>query len=85
MLLECDDPQISFYVRNFLVDYFSVSELTKEFFKINLPEGKDPLYIHHDNISRIWYCNQSVTNEKIHYDLKGKKRCLKVISYNCKF
>ena len=70
----------SYYVRNFLVDYFSVSDLTKEFFKINLPEGKDPLYIHHKNISRIWYWNQSVTNEKIPYGLKGKKHCLKVIS-----
>ena len=79
ILFECDNPQITYYVRNFLVDYFSVSDLTKEFLKINLPEGKDPLYIHHDNISRIWYWNQLVTNEKIHYDLKGKKHCLKVI------
>ena len=32
MLLECGDPQISFYIRNFLVDYFSVHDLTKKFF-----------------------------------------------------
>ena len=85
MLLECGDPQISFYIRNFLVDYFSVHDLTKEFFKFNVPEGKEPLHIYDEKISKIWYCNQTVTNEKVHYNLKGKKRCLKVISYNCNF
>ena len=83
VLLQCDNPQISSYVRNFRSDYFLASNQIKEFFKFNVPEGKDPLYIYDEKISKTWHCNQTVTKEKTFYDLKGKKHCLKVISYNC--
>ena len=38
ILLNCDDFQISCYVKNFLVGYFNLNDLTKEFFKIDISE-----------------------------------------------
>ena len=79
ILLNCDDFQIARYVKNFLVDYFNLNGLTKEFFKIDISEEvqkkRNPLYVYDEKIKKIWQYNQSCTNEKIQYDFKGQKRC----------
>ena len=67
-MLNCSDFQIEHFVRNFLVDYFNVNDLTKEFFKMDISEEvqkKNPLYIYSGKIQKIWHYEQSSTNEKI--------------------
>ena len=78
ILLNCGIFQIERYVRNYLVDYFNMNELTKKYFKMNIPEEmqqKNPLYIYDGKIKEIFHYNQSCTNEKIQYEFKGNKRC----------
>ena len=59
ILLNCGDFQIERYVRNFLVDYFSVNDLTKQFFKMDIFEEmqkkkkKNPLYLYDGKIKNI--------------------------------
>ena len=68
ILLNCSDFQIEHFGRNFLVDYFNVNDLTKEFFKMDISEEvqkKNPLYIYSGKIQKIWHYEQSSTNEKI--------------------
>ena len=53
ILLNCSDFQIKHFVRNFLVDYFNVNDLTKEFFKMDISEEvqkKNSLYIYSGKI-----------------------------------
>ena len=78
ILLNCGDFQIERYVRNFLVDYFNMNDLTKECFKMDISEEmqkKNSLYIYSGKIKKIFHYNQSCTNEKIQYDFKGHKHC----------
>ena len=53
ILLNCGDFQIERYVGNFLVDYFGVNDLTKQFFKMDISEEvqKNP-FVH------LWWKNK---------------------------
>ena len=78
ILLNCGDFQIAKYVKNFLVDYFSVNYLTKQFFKLNIADkvqDKNPLYVCDGKIKKIWHYNESSTNEKVNYSFKVQKHC----------
>ena len=47
ILSNCGDVYIELYVRNFLVDYFNMNDLTKEFFKMNISEEMQKKKIHY--------------------------------------
>ena len=62
ILLNCGVFQIERYVRNLLVDYFNMNELTKNFFKMNISEEmqqKNPLYIYDGKIKKIFHFIQT--------------------------
>ena len=78
LLFNCGIPQIENFVRNFLVDYFNLNDVAKEFFKMDISEEvqkKDPLYIYSEKIQKMFYYIDSNTNEKIQYNFNGNKRC----------
>ena len=61
-----------------MVDYFNLNDITKQFFKMDISEEvqkKDPLFIYGRKIQKIFYYNDSNTNEKIQYNFNGHKRC----------
>ena len=62
---------------NFLIDYFSVSDLINEFFNINISEKvreKDILFINNDSNKNNIDFNKK-NDKKVQYQLNGKKRC----------
>ena len=62
---------------NFLIDYFSVSDLINEFFNINISEKvreKDILFINDDSNKNNIDFNKK-NDKKVQYQLNGKKRC----------
>ena len=77
ILINSTDAQISNYVSNFLTDYFNVSKLSNQFFKVNITEEvkeKDPLYIYSGKIKKKFCYKEEKTDSKILYKYKGKKR-----------
>ena len=62
---------------NFLIDYFSVSDLSNEFFNINISEKvreKGVLFINDDsNKNNIDFNKRN--DKKVQYQLNGKKCC----------
>ena len=62
---------------NLLIDYFSVSDLSDEFFNINISEKvreKDILFINYDSNKNNIDFNKK-NDKKVQYQLNGKKRC----------
>ena len=48
ILINCDDDQISNYIKNFLIDYFNASDLTNYFLKMNITDEfkwKNPINV----------------------------------------
>ena len=77
ILINSKDDQISNYVLNFLTDYFNASELSNQFFKMNITEEvkeKDSLYIYNGKSFKKFCYKEENTNKKIDYNFKGKKR-----------
>ena len=76
ILINSTDVQISDYVSNFLTDYFNASELSNQFFKMNITEEvkeKDPTYTYSGKIKKIFCYEEEKTDSKIKYRIKGKK------------
>ena len=75
ILLNSGDRLCTQYVGNFLIDYFSVSDLSNEFFNMNISEKareKDILFINDDsNKNNIDY---KENDKKVQYQLNGKIR-----------
>ena len=70
ILINSTDVQISNYVSNFLTDYFNASELSNQFFKMNITEEvkeKDPLYIYSGKIKKMFCYKEEKTDKKIQH------------------
>ena len=70
ILINSTDVQISNYVSNFLTDYFNASELSNQFFKMNITEEvkeKDPLYIYSGKIKKMFCYKEEKTDNKIQH------------------
>ena len=77
ILLNSGDRLCAQYVGNFLIDYFSVSDLSNEFFNINISEKvreKDILFINNDSNKNNIDFNKK-NDKKVQYQLNGKKCC----------
>ena len=75
ILINSGSRRCAQYVSNFLINYFSVSDLSNEFFNMNINEKvreKDILFINDDsNIDNIDYNLKN--DKKVQYQLNGKK------------
>ena len=70
ILINSTDVQISNYVSNFLTDYFNASELSNQFFKMNITEEvkeKDPLYIYSGKIKKMFCYKEEKADNKIQH------------------
>ena len=75
ILINSTDVQIPNYVSNFLTDYFNASELSNQFFKMNITEEvkeKDPLYIYSGKIKKMFCYKEEKTDNKFNINEKEK-------------
>ena len=78
ILLNSSNTQVSWYVLNFLADYFSVNEVTKKFLNIDLNaevQEKNIVYVYDGSIKNyVYYKNKEADKQKYTYQINRRKR-----------
>lgn len=76
-LINSNNAYVSIFITDFLIDYFRISDISKEFFKLEIDERlheKNPLILNNEkNKSTINYKKEK-ESKKIVFQFKGKKR-----------